>query len=155
MEVVLYNFTKSENSTAIPSGGTSYNCILKTPTSVLNPVIVVEANVLNVTYGYIPDFGRYYFVSDIVSVNNSTWELHLHVDVLATYKSEILSTEAYIARATYGNTNIPDNLIVGMSQYNITDVDSGAGISGQPGFILSVIDCVNGGQVREQRQCII
>lgn len=145
MEVVLYNFAKSENSTAIPSGGTSYNCILKTPTSVLNPVIVVEANVLNVTYGYIPDFGRYYFVFDIVSVNNSTWELHLHVDVLATYKSEILSTEAYIARATYGNTNIPDNLIVGMSQYNITDVDSGAGISGQPGFILSVIDCVNGG----------
>ena len=72
MEVVLYNFTKSENSTAIPSGGTSYNCILKTPTSVLSPVIVVEANILNVTYGYISDFGRYYFVSDIVSVNSST-----------------------------------------------------------------------------------
>ena len=145
MEVVLYNFTKSENSTAIPSGGTSYNCILKTPTSVLNPVIVVEANALNVTYGYIPDFGRYYFVSDIVSVNNSTWELHLHVDVLATYKSEILSTDAYIVRASYGNTNIPDSLIVGMSQYNISEVSSGSGLSGQPGFVLSVIDCINGG----------
>ena len=38
--VVFYNFSKKENSTAVPaSGGTTYSCTLKDGCSIINPVI--------------------------------------------------------------------------------------------------------------------
>lgn len=84
---------------ALTSGGT-YSCTLKDTTSVLNPVLILRTSdpVYNYNYLYIQEFGRYYFINDIRSVNNNVWEISAHVDVLETYKSAILANSAVIKR---------------------------------------------------------
>lgn len=84
---------------SLTSGG-SYSCTLKDTTSVLNPVLILKTSdpVYNYNYLYIQEFGRYYFINDIRSVNNNVWEISAHVDVLETYKTSILANNAVIKR---------------------------------------------------------
>lgn len=96
----FYTFSKRENSTAQPSGGTTFDIVLKDDCSVISPTIkLATTNPTAYNYAYISDFGRYYFVSDWTSNNNGLWTAHLTCDVLATYKSEIGSAEEYILRS--------------------------------------------------------
>lgn len=83
------------------SAGSTYSCALKDDTSVLDPVIILQTsdNIFSYNYMYISDFGRYYFIKDIVSLNNNRWQITAHVDVLETYKQQILSNEAVIKRS--------------------------------------------------------
>ena len=78
------------------SAGNTYNCALKDNTSVLDPVIIIQTsdNIYTYNYMYISDFGRYYFINDIVSLNNNRWMIKAHVDVLETYKVPILNNNA-------------------------------------------------------------
>lgn len=77
----------------------SESCILKDGASVENPVILISnSNMTDCNYMYIPDFGRYYFINDIVSVRQGLWEIHAHVDVLETYKTQIKACSATFKR---------------------------------------------------------
>lgn len=82
------------------SAGSDFSCLLKNDCSVLRPVIIIATsdNITGFNYMYIPDFGRYYFIDDITSLNNGRWEVSAHVDVLETYKADILSNNAVIRR---------------------------------------------------------
>ena len=74
---------------------------LKNDTSILNPTILIQCDISNFTlcnYMYIPEFNRYYFITDIVSVNNNMVEFSGRVDVLTTYKDYIKSNNAIIRR---------------------------------------------------------
>lgn len=102
MEIDLYTNT-SENyvvSKNITAQANMSGCILKDDTSVENPVILVRntGNISGYNYMYIPDFHRYYYIEEIVSVQNGLWELHGHVDVLMTYGSQIRSQYATCKR---------------------------------------------------------
>ena len=57
---------------------------LRESTSVINPIITVEAPVtlIGYNYCYIPDFSRYYYVVDVKSMRNNLWAVTLRVDVL-------------------------------------------------------------------------
>lgn len=60
---------------------------LRNETSVTNPTILIEANVNDIAecnYFYIPQFHRYYFVTDIRSIRNGLVEISGHCDVLTT-----------------------------------------------------------------------
>ena len=76
---------------------------LRSSSSVTNPVIVIEkeSNPIDYDYNYmyISSFGRYYFIDDIVSVNNKLWEIHASVDVLYSFADEILSNSAIIEKS--------------------------------------------------------
>ena len=76
--------------------------LLKRDTSILRPVLVINSaqDIFDYNYMYIPEFGRYYFIDDIRSVHDNLWEISAHVDVLETYKDEILSNQAVIRRQT-------------------------------------------------------
>lgn len=79
----------------------TYNGTLKDQTSILDPVIVFEASLSELTgcnYMTIDSFGRSYFVTDIRSISNSLVQITAHVDVLSTYKQQILSNKAVVAR---------------------------------------------------------
>lgn len=103
MDVNLFKFTKRENSTKQPTGpGTKYSCYLKDPTSIVNPTIVIETTgnaFPDYNYAYIATFGRYYFISDIVS-NGLLWEISMETDILGTYKSAISSASLYLLRCS-------------------------------------------------------
>lgn len=72
---------------------------LKTETSIIDPVIIVEgalSDLKTCNYCTIPEFGRSYFVNNIRSIRNNLIELSCHVDVVSTYKSQIRSQFAIV-----------------------------------------------------------
>lgn len=107
----FYSFTKKVNSTARPSGGDSYSIVIKEPSGVLAPDIILEAsNPTFYNYCYIPSFNRYYWVKDWTS-DHGFWTASLSVDVLATYKPDILDSYQYVLRsASMANHSIPDTV---------------------------------------------
>lgn len=78
--------------------------VLKHDTSVVDPVLTVEASwdagmIGHVNYAYIEEFGRYYFIENIVSVLGGLWEVYMHVDVLSSYKEQIRAQHAILRRS--------------------------------------------------------
>lgn len=74
--------------------------VLKRDTSILRPVLLINSaqDIYTYNYMYISEFGRYYFIDDIRSINNNMWEISAHVDVLETYKTQILANTAILKR---------------------------------------------------------
>lgn len=106
----FYSFSKRRNSTAVPTGaGTQYSVALKEPTSMQNPVFTLSAG--SFAYNYCQFNGAYYFVEDVTSLRNDIWQISCSKDVLATWKSAILATEAYIMYSNIGNSEIIDTRI--------------------------------------------
>ena len=108
--IKLGTFTKRINSTKQPtlSGFTDFDCVLKDTTSVDNPTFLISAADLE-GYNYASWGSRFYFVSALRSIRNNLWEVDCSLDVLATYKSNILATTAYVIYDTVSNTELPDN----------------------------------------------
>lgn len=114
---------------------------LKEDCSIIDPVIKVVANVstmASVNYMYIPSFGRYYFINNVISINNDICEVHAHVDVLTTYKDEIRAQNAIVARQEKKwNLYLDDGVFkTYQNPYIITKAFS-SGFTGQH-FILTI-----------------
>lgn len=77
-------------------------CNLKEDTSITNPVLRVSAvnidTISKCNYCYIPQFKRYYFINSIDLAIGAIVEIECSVDVLNTYKNEILNSDCVIAR---------------------------------------------------------
>lgn len=134
----FYSFSKRKNSTKQPTGsGSTYNVALKSGTSLLAPTLLLNI-ASRPTYNYLSFEGRYYFVTDIVSVKQDLWEISCTVDALATWKSEIGGTTVNILYATGGRNDIIDGRIPVESDVHI---DSNvAGITGDfTGFTDSTL----------------
>lgn len=102
------NFSKRKNSTKQPAiAGTDVTCTLKEATSIENPTFVLSSN--DFTINYVQAFGHYYYVNDIKSVRNGVIEINCTQDVLATYKTAIGNTSAYVLYDTTANTEQVDN----------------------------------------------
>jgi hypothetical protein len=75
---------------------------LKNETSIIDPVITnIEddgTNVLQCNYMTIPDFNRSYFITNIRSIRKDLWEITAHVDVLSSFKEEILNNNAIVSK---------------------------------------------------------
>ena len=101
-------FAKRKNSTKQPSGLSDQRTVkLKETTSIDRPTFILTGD--NFNYNYASWDGRYYFVTDIRSAHNGLTEISCELDPLATYKSEILSTTAYVLYDSVANTELPDN----------------------------------------------
>lgn len=112
LSVTLYTFSKRLNSTKNPpaEGGLTVQAVLKDNTSIIRPELEVVENATAYNYCYIPDFSRYYFVLDVIW-EKGIWRMVLSEDVLATYKTVIGDTTAYILRsATFQDPTIIDSL---------------------------------------------
>lgn len=72
-------------------------CNIINSTTIINPVIVVDSQYLNYNYVYINDLHRYYFVDNITITNNMI-VMQLRIDVLYTYKNDILEMSLHILR---------------------------------------------------------
>lgn len=125
------NFKKRENSTKAPLVSDATKTLtgyLREPCSVMNPVFKIErltsdAVPYSYSYAYIGDFGRWYFVSDWVWVDG-LWECHLTEDVLASFKTDIANTTAYIERsASDYNGEIVDKLYPATTGFSTNVVD--------------------------------
>lgn len=116
MQIQLWsNFVKKKNSTKRPASAPHLeNVVFKRETSLLNPtfIMTIDNDVYN--YVWVPDWGRYYFVTDIVHGNSNLCELRCTLDVLATFKDDIRNYIGFVERTshpTWYNTDINDNAI--------------------------------------------
>lgn len=83
--------------------------------SIIDPIIKIEgisgSDLPYLNYLEIVEFGRYYYIRDIVLVGK-LFEVHCHIDVLETYKDQIKPLQAIIARnSEQYNLYLQDGLI--------------------------------------------
>ena len=101
--VYFYEFNKKENSTLQPNvAPSSYNCIIKRGSGLINPKLELDIGLSTApswNYCYIPNFGRYYFVTEWYN-DKALWIAELSIDVLATYRTEIGSANLYALRSS-------------------------------------------------------
>ena len=120
MLVQLYKFNKRPNSTLQPAPADvqkSLNCQIKDECSFLSPVLRFNTGILTsgtfspsaYNYAMIPYWQRYYCITDWQWVNGA-WEAYLTVDPMASFKTEIGNTSAYIVRCA-DNNNFDGNII--------------------------------------------
>lgn len=124
MEIRLYAFRKRINSTKKPTAmqepGQMFlvtECMLKDYTSVLAPQVILifpdpQHNLppSSYNYAYIPDFKRYYWVTDIEFDRNRVIYT-LSCDVLASYWESLKESTQYVLRsASNKNGKIVDSL---------------------------------------------
>ena len=108
INAVFWNFSKRINSTRQPpiSGGFSIPFSYKEGSDRHNPTIILS--VWNDTWTYAQIEGIYMYVEYCNAVANNFFEIKLKIDTMATYKSYIQSTSAYVA---YGTQNTSDYIV--------------------------------------------
>ena len=100
MTIKLYNNTSDKIvvDKSITQIGSDITGTLREDCSIIDPVIAIEGLTdLSVNYAYITEFGRYYYINNIVC-RGKLFELHMHVDVLKTYAGGIRGNKAVVAR---------------------------------------------------------
>lgn len=99
----FYNFSKRENSTAIPSvDGSDFNIVLKDNCSVMSPRIELNVAAMpSFNYCKVDAFsGRYYFIREWVW-ESPYWVAYCEEDVLATWRTTIGNSNQYILRSSH------------------------------------------------------
>lgn len=97
MQIVVYSgFKKNPNSTKRPSGGATINVALKTPTSEMHPTFLITG--FDLSWNYIQWGSSYYYVDDIVIVNNTMAEYQCSKDAMATFKDDITASSQLVSR---------------------------------------------------------
>lgn len=128
-------FNKRRNSTAQPSGaGTLHTVTLKRPTSIIRPVFILDT--FSLTDNYLQWGTRYYFIDDIILLNNDFAEYHCSVDALASWKTSIGTMSEFVSRSaiTYDGI-LPDTFY---------PVQSGCTYSDDPFDVSTQMEKVNG-----------
>lgn len=102
MEIIIYKNNDDDRVvTKNISTLTTLTGTLREDCSIIDPVIKVEgmtnAIAAAANYAKIADFGRYYFIKDIIFTGN-LFEIHMHVDVISSFQTELKNLEAVIAR---------------------------------------------------------
>lgn len=124
--ISLFKFNKKTNSTAVPDStvpSAELSCRVLTPSSIYQPVIELKTNPIGYTYAYIPAWGRYYFIDNII-IDSGLYRVSLTVDVLATFKTEIGNYNGYVLRsASASDGAIMDNEYAANSNITHTIVD--------------------------------
>ena len=98
MEITLYknNSEKNKISKSLSNGHT-LSGTLRNESNVVSPTIIINIdNPTSYNYAYIPMFGRYYFITDFVSLRTGIWQINLKSDVLMSFKDSILGSRALI-----------------------------------------------------------
>lgn len=113
MQILLYRYNTFKNKvdkTPFLQLVEALEGTLREDVSIITPTITYEYNsFITFNYVYIPEFKRYYFVDDIRVLSNKIYEVDLTVDVLTTYKDNILELEGFVDRCSSAtNPNIID-----------------------------------------------
>lgn len=91
MELQIYNNgsnTNVVNKKIILVDTVNFN--LKSDNSILQPILLIKKYTKG-NYCYIKEFNRYYYISDIKLLTGGLYQLQLEIDVLMSYKEDIMS----------------------------------------------------------------
>lgn len=103
VELRLYKTLDSEN--VINKNLTlihTMNIKMKNTVSRTNPILILSKvnglDYFQCNYCFLSEFNRYYFIRDIEVMSNKTYRLQLEVDVLESFKEDILNSVAEVRR---------------------------------------------------------
>lgn len=153
LKVYLGNFAKKLNSTARPdyTGWHSVEAVWKRPTEMDNPTVhcyLPDVESPKYNYMYIPSQDSYYWATGLVSVGAKRWEISGGMDLLATYKPQIMATPCYIEYGFNANSGAAgircmdsrQNFYMQPSTYTAKADITGASISWTSGtFVLTAV----------------
>lgn len=151
MRIVLYN-NKSGNSVVdktIVSDNEISGVFLKNDTSIINPVFLLSgfevSQFTDYNYLYVPSFHRYYFIENFVAKTGKIVEISAHVDVLMTYKSDILASTQMIERQqNKANNYIIDNSLPLQANRKISYYNFGEDFDNVQFFVLAIANGLGG-----------
>lgn len=83
----------------------TYDGYLRDESSITNPVIMLEGTINiynnpNTNYMFLPDYRRYYYITDIVQKRMNLIEIHARVDVLMSFKDEIKTCTGIVKKSS-------------------------------------------------------
>lgn len=147
MKLTLYN-SKAENNklnktNQLKKMYTLNNIFLKNETSLIAPVFRVSKidNIDELNYCFFDGFNRYYYINDIRAVANGLFDIYCEVDVLMSFRNDILKLSGIVGRIgqdNRGNFYIPDSEIVTEARdYNIP-IASTKKFNNEASFLLTV-----------------
>lgn len=106
IRLCINNSEKNKINKSLTSGIT-LSGTLRNESNVVNPSITI--NIDNPTiynYAYIPEFKRYYFITDFTAIRTGIWRINLKSDVLMSFKDSILSSRVLISNTeSIGKSN--------------------------------------------------
>lgn len=140
MTAILYNnVSDSRKINKDLTELSTINITLYLDTNVETPVFKVKNFINNANYMYVPDLHRYYYINNYTLSNQCVY-LHCTVDVLETYKTEILNSECLISRSEIDyNDNIIDTLAPITENTVYTVKNFGENVKTTEHFIIGVI----------------
>lgn len=111
MIMKMYNTSDTNNTiNKTLSNETEYNIKFKGETDIKTPVVVLHSEtIILFNYAYIPEFNRYYFVDKIELFPNGIYNITLKVDVLESFKNDILNSSGLISKQTNINNYYNDS----------------------------------------------
>lgn len=103
---------KRENSTKQLTMSATHNCTLKNGCSLLHPTLLLEIETNTFpTYTAFKIENRYYRIIDIRAVRANLFEIDGLIDVLATYRADILASSLFVSYSSSGTAKLADNRI--------------------------------------------
>ena len=115
---------------------------IKGALSVENPVLILQYKSdiqPNVNYVYIPEYNRYYFVTDIINLTGGRYEIHCKVDVLTSFKDNILNLSCIVDKQSSkdnANMYLDDGSFVVQSKEFVDTINFPNGFNDNGDFIL-------------------
>lgn len=99
MQLKLYKSLDEKNRIRKTlTGELVLNGALRDNSSVIKPTILIQTDPLDYNYAYIPEFGRYYYITNITAFRKNAWLIDLKCDVLMSYADDIYKLRALIDR---------------------------------------------------------
>lgn len=106
MNITLYKSKSANNVISkklVSEKNLGNSCILADNTSVTSPAVIIGGitsldTISDYNYAYIPQCHRYYYINDIIALSGGRVKLLLNVDVLMSFKSDILNSTQLVTR---------------------------------------------------------
>ena len=112
VQITIGKMSKRINSTkqtfTADPNTTNMTVVLKDPCAMTSPVFQVRKSNFASSgfYNYMSWGSWYYWIDEIIYTTNDIWEIHTHLDALATFKSAIQNTYGLVVYGNKANHNI-------------------------------------------------
>ena len=117
------------------------SCTVKGNISIETPILILayDSDVTGINYVVIPDFGRSYFITDIINLTGGRYEIRCKVDVLESFKSQILALPVIIDKqqnVSLANTYLDDGSFITENKEFNTVINFPSGFNDAGEYIL-------------------
>lgn len=85
----------------------SVDAVIKGAISMEKPVLILQydGSVDDINYVIINEFGRKYFITDLINLTGGRYEIHTKVDVLESFKNKILNLNCIVNKQSGRNNS--------------------------------------------------